>query len=140
MKRLLVATLALSSMGMFSLVARAADKADDASESHFTGVLIDNNCGEKQKDEKSAAKHPISCAKKESCADSGYQLIIGDKHYKFDDKGNEQAKTYLEKAKSTHVTVEGKKEGDDKIAVTSIKAAKKGTGDQKKEDDQKESK
>ena len=139
MRRLLVAAMALSSVGMFSLAVRAAEKADDAAESHITGVLIDNNCGDKQKDEKAAAKHPISCAKKQSCADSGYQLIVGDKHYKLDEKGNEQAKTYLEKAKSTHVTVEGKKEGDDKIAVTSIKAAKHGDAE-KKGDDQKESK
>jgi hypothetical protein len=49
-------------------------------------------------------------------------LIVGDKHYKFDDKGNEQAKAYFAKADSTRVTVEGKMEGE-KMEVTSIKAA-----------------
>ena len=56
-------------------------------------------------------------------------MIVGDKHIKFDDKGNEQAKAYLEKADATRVTVEGKMEGD-KMEVTSIKAADK-EGDKK---------
>jgi nitrite reductase/ring-hydroxylating ferredoxin subunit len=78
----------------------------------MTGVLIDNACGAKQKDEAAAAKHPMACSKKDSCAASGYQLVVGDKHYKLSDKGNDEAKAYLEKATSTHVTVEGKLDGD----------------------------
>ena len=73
-----------------------------------------------------AAKHPVSCSLKESCSASGYQLIVGDKHYKLDDKGNEQAKAYLEKEKAekgaNKVTIAGKLEGE-KIEVTSIKGA-----------------
>jgi hypothetical protein len=61
-----------------------------------------------------------------------YQLVVGDKHYKLDDKGNEQAKAYLAKADSTHVTVEGKMDGDT-MQVTSIKAADK-DGDKKGSD------
>ena len=93
-------------------------------EHSMTGVLIDNACGGKDtmKTEADAAKHPISCAKKAGCAASGYQLVVGDKHYKLDDKGNEEAKTYLDKAETTHVTVEGSMDGDN-IKVTSIKAA-----------------
>jgi len=61
-----------------------------------------------------------------------YQLIVGDKHYKLDDKGNEKAKEYLAKADSTRVTVEGKMEGET-MEVSSIKAAAK-------EDDKKDAK
>jgi hypothetical protein len=68
----------------------------------------------------------VSCSLKEKCAASGYQLVVGDKHYKLDDKGNEQAKAYLEKEKETKgankVTISGKIEGE-KIEVSSIKAA-----------------
>ena len=92
----------------------------------MTGVLIDNACGAKQADEASAAKHPLKCAMKDACAASGYQLIVGDKHYTLDDKGNEQAKAYLAHADSTRVTVEGKMNGE-KMEVTSIKAAPKDT-------------
>ena len=90
----------------------------------MTGVLIDNNCGGKQKDEAAAAKHPLGCAKKEACANSGYQLVVGDKHYKLNDAGNDKAKAYLKDAKSTKVTVEGTMK-DDTIDVTSIAAAGK---------------
>jgi hypothetical protein len=120
MKKLLLTAFAVSSIGLFGLSLRAAD---DMSHS-MSGVLIDNACGGKaeMKTEADAAKHPISCAKKPGCASSGYQLVVGDKHYKLDDKGNEEAKTYLDKAETTHVTVEGSMDGDT-MKVTSIKAA-----------------
>ena len=89
-------------------------------------ALIDNHCGAKQKDEAAALKHPASCSLKESCSASGYQLVVGDKHYKLDDKGNEQAKAYIEKLEKkdagAKVTVAGKVEGE-KIEVSSIKEA-----------------
>src|SRR5688500_7564347 len=89
-------------------------RAEDAKP--MTGTLIDNMCGDKKKTEADAAKHTAACAKKEACAESGYQLIVGDKHYKFDDKGNEQAKAYLKEHEGMKVTVEGKTDGD-KIEV-----------------------
>ena len=116
-KFLLAAAIAVSGLG---LSAGAADEKGHA----MTGVLIDNACGAKQKDEAAAAKHPLKCAMKEACAASGYQLVVGEKHYKLDDKGNEQAKAYLAKAESTHVTVEGKMDGETMV-VTSISAAAK---------------
>ena len=93
-------------------------RAEDAKP--MTGTLIDNMCGAKKADEAAAASHKAACAVK--CADSGYQLIMGDKHYKFDDKGNEKAKEYLKDNTAMKVTVDGKLEGD-KIEVTSIKPA-----------------
>ena len=129
------AVMVLSGIGIFAPVAPAAD-ADHAKGGHdhaMTGVLIDNQCGAKQADEKAAAKHPLACAKKEACAASGYQLVVGDKHYKLDDKGNEQAKAYLAKAASAHVTVEGEMNGE-MMKVTSIKAADHAGGAKKEHD------
>ena len=110
----LMLTVAAAGVSFLAPSARAEDAKP------MTGTLIDNHCGEKKADEAAAASHKADCAVK--CADSGYQLIIGDKHYKFDDKGNDQAKAYLKDNKDMKVTVEGKMEGD-KIEVTSIKPA-----------------
>jgi hypothetical protein len=123
MKKFLIAAIAFLAVGMLGPVVRAADE-DMKGEHSMTGVLIDNACGNKDsnKTEADCAKHPMSCAKKDACAASGYQLVVGDKHYKLDDKGNDQAKAYLDKAESTKVTVMGTMDGDN-IKVSSIKAA-----------------
>src|SRR3954469_24916776 len=98
-------TVALIAAGVsFPSFARAEDAKP------MTGTLIDNMCGDKKTDEASAKEHKAACAVK--CADSGYQLMVGDKHYKLDDKGNEKAKEYLKDNKEMKVTVEGKMEGD----------------------------
>jgi hypothetical protein len=120
LKKLMLVAVASISM---TLGARAV-LAEDAKP--MTGVLIDNMCGDKDanKTADAAMKHKAKCAMK--CADSGFQLIVGDKHYKLDDAGNAKAKEYFadEKA-SSMVTVDGKM-ADDKITdVTSIKAAEK---------------
>jgi hypothetical protein len=90
-------------------------------------------CGDKAKDATAAAKHPKSCAAKESCAKSGYQVVVDNKHLKFDDKGNTLAKEYLAEAdNTTKVVVMGTPSEDGKtIKVTSIKPAK----EEKKEGD-----
>jgi hypothetical protein len=120
MNKFLLIALAAAGLTMVAYTTRAQDMKG---EHDMAGILIDNQCGAKQADEAAAAKHTVACCKKEACAASGYQLIVGDKHYKLDDKGIEQAKAYLAKADSTKVIVTGKMEGDDKIAVTAIKAA-----------------
>ena len=113
-----LAVLALAAAGIaFPSFARAEDAKS------MTGTLIDNMCGDKKKDEADAAKHTAACAKKESCASSGYQLLVGDKHYKFDDAGNEKAKEYLKDAKSLKVTVDAKADGEKLTDIASIKAA-----------------
>ena len=123
MRRILLTAVAATGLatGLWTLNARAADDHKDHAHA-MTGVLIDNACGAKQKDEAAAAKHDIKCTLKEACAASGYQLVVGDKHYKLTDAGNEKAKAYLQKAESTHVTIEGAMK-DDVMDVTSIKAA-----------------
>ena len=116
--KILLAAIAISGMSLFSLAAWAADEKAHT----MTGVLIDNACGAKQADEAAAATHPLKCAMKDACAASGYQLIVGDKHYKLDDKSNDKAKEFLAKAESTRVIIEGKMDGE-VMVVTSIKAA-----------------
>jgi len=122
MKKYMLAAVAALSLGFGALAVHAAE------EGAWTGALIDNHCGDKKADEAAAMKHPVSCALKESCAASGFQLVVGDKHYKLDDKGNEQAKAYLEKVSDkdsgVKVTIAGKVDGD-KIEVSSIKDAEK---------------
>ena len=122
MKKFLIAAVAVCGLTLSGVALRAADEKAADKGTSFHGVLIDNACGAKQKDEAAAAKHPISCAKKDACAASGYQLVVGDKHYKLDDAGNDKAKAYLENAESTKVTVDGSMDGDT-MKVTSIKAA-----------------
>jgi hypothetical protein len=128
MRKYILAAVAALSLGFSGLAVHAAvaSKEGFTEEGSWTGALLDNHCGDKQKDEAAALKHPTSCALKESCAASGFQLIVGDKHYKLDDKGNEQAKAYLEKVKDkdegVKVTIAGKVDGD-KIEVSSIKDA-----------------
>ena len=115
-------SLALAAAGL-SLFTTSIARAEDEKKP-MTGTLIDNMCGDKKKDEDAAASHKAACAMKDSCASSGYQLIVGDKHYKFDDAGNEKAKAYLKDNTDMKVVVDGKAEGD-KMTVDSIKAAPK---------------
>jgi len=118
MRRLLIATAALSMVVCFGKVASAADEV--------TGVLIDQACGSKQMSkadpEKAAAGHSKDCAMKDSCAKSGYAVISGKKMWKFDEKGAQLAKDYLKDHDSTKVVVKGTEKGDE-IQVTSITAA-----------------
>ena len=118
-----------AAVGMFLSAGSAFVRADT-----MTGTLIDNMCGDKKAnaDEAGAAKHKAACAKK--CEDSGYQLIVGDKHYKLDDAGNAKAKEYLKDNTSLKVTMDAKMDGEKLTDVTSIKAAEK---DEKKDSDEK---
>ena len=129
MKRLILTAVAVCGLAVSGLIVRAADEKKDDTKAgeKVTGILIDNNCGAKQKDEQAAAKHPLTCAKKESCAASGYQVVAGSKHLKLDDKGNDLAKEYLAKASNTHVIVTGTVDGDT-LKATSIAAAAGGSG------------
>src|SRR5262245_7788084 len=100
MNKLLLSAAFVLGFSFFALSLRAEDMKG---QHDMTGVLIDNACGAKQATEADAAKHPVACCKKPGCEASGYQLMVGDKHYKFDDKGNEEAKKFLAKAESTKV-------------------------------------
>ena len=138
MRKFLIAAVAVSGLALAGVSLQAADSASKAKE--FNGVLIYNACGAKMDNQEAAAKHPLSCATKEGCAKSGYQVVSGDKHLKFDDKGNELAKEFLKvKEHTTSVVVMGTPSEDGKsIKVTSIKPGKgdagKSGGSDKKED------
>jgi hypothetical protein len=121
MKKLFVSASVLG-LALSSLVFAADDKKSTT----VSGVLIDNACAtaqlKKDNPEEAAAKHPLSCAKKEGCAKSGYAVIVGKKAWKFDEKGNELAKDYLgTEDASTKVKIEGTPDEEKgTIAVTKI--------------------
>ena len=116
MSKYILAAVAAISLGFSAAAVRAAD------EGSWTGALVDNACGAKQKDETAATKHTVACCKRESCEQSGYQLISAEKHLKLDEHGNELAKKYLADAKGTKVTITGTVDGDT-LKATEIKAA-----------------
>ena len=132
MRKFLIAAFAVTGLALGSVSLSAKDKEGD--DKGVTGILIDAKCGA-DKDEKAAAKHGAACALK--CADAGLGVTHGDKWIKFDDKGQELAKKYLEEHKddehATHVHVAGKVSEDGKeIAVEEIHAAKEKEGKEKK--------
>lgn len=93
-----------------------------AAEEKISGVLVDDHCAAKFKDEAAASKHPAKCAAK--CSKDGSMVLFsGEKQLKLDEKGQELAKAYIQKdGAKTHVTITGEKEGDE-IKVMSISAA-----------------
>lgn len=122
MRKFLLAMVAVAGLALV-VPAMAEDKAEGESQ-EIKGVLIDNACGDKQKDEKAAAGHPKSCATKKGCADSGYQVVSGEKHHKFDEKSNELAKEYLAvEENTTQVVVIGTLNDDGTITVEKIEPA-----------------
>lgn len=131
-----VAAAGLSLVGVASLQAAQSEGSSKGKE--VKGVLIDNKCGAGQESEETAAKHPTACAIK--CAGTGYQIVSGKEHLKFDEKGNELAKKYLASAdksdkEATRVVVMGTPSEDGKtIKVTSIKAAKEAEKKEEKKD------
>jgi len=124
MRRILIAA-ALACGLCVGLSVKAADKKDK----EIKGVLIDNNCAEKQMSkanpEEAAKGHPKTCAMKEGCASSGFAVISGKKLYKLDSGGNDKAKEYLAvKENATKVVVMGTLSDDGKtITVSDIKPA-----------------
>lgn len=124
MRRFLLAAAVACGLGVGAIGARAAD---DAKDKEVKGVLIDNQCGGKQASEETAANHPKSCALKEGCAKSGFGVMSGKKLIKFDEAGNEKAKTYLGvEENATKVVVVGTVSEDGKtMAVKEIRPAAK---------------
>ena len=131
MRKFLIAAAAISSLAFAGMNLQAEDKA--AKGEGWNGVLIDANCGAKQKTEADAAGHPKACAMKEGCAKSGYGIVKGDKFIKFDKKGNDLAKEYLaveENETAVHVEGELDKEGKE-IKVSAIHKADKEKAEKK---------
>ena len=124
-------------------VAFAEDNDANAKDQTVTGILIDQACGsrmmKKDNPQEAAEGHPKSCAMKESCANSGYEVISGKKAYKLDKDSSEKAKEYLSEEKATtHVMVTGTTNEDGTMSIKSIKQAP--DKDKDKDNDKDESK
>ncbi len=60
------------------------------------GILIDATCGKRLvKSPDEAKAHLVSCCLKESCAKSGFGVIVDGKFYKFDKMGDKLATAIL---------------------------------------------
>lgn len=97
----------------------------------LTGYVVDVKCaaehakGKHEDAVKFAAKHTKECALKEECVRSGYGIFADGHWFPFDAKGNELAKTLIEKTqKKDHIkmTVEGTKH-EGKIFVQNLTEA-----------------
>ncbi len=101
--------------------------AADVGKSHtLSGYLVDVACASenmKKPDPKFPVNHDKECLKMSDCQKSGYAVLTNDnKLYKFDAKGNEEAKKLIDltnKDKDWKVTVTGPVEGDN-ITVSSL--------------------
>ena len=126
MRKFVFALAATVALGLCVKFAQAAQEKE-GKEQKVRGVLIDQKCGEKFKDEsnpaQAASKHSAACALK--CAKGGSDLVLmtRQKEMKLDKHGQELAMEYLGKPDvSTRVQVTGTVEGDE-IKVTSIEKA-----------------
>lgn len=113
---------------VLAFVSACSSNSGKSNVSSVSGVLIDQACGanmmKEANPEAAAAGHQKECAMKPDCAASGYAVISGNQMIKFDDKGNQLAKDFLQKTDkmdNLRVTVQGYRSGDT-IAVTSISA------------------
>jgi hypothetical protein len=104
--------------GLVFTVSGAAQKVE------LTGWLIDKCCSEKTKD---PSKHTRMCNLMESCAATGYGVMVKQsdgsyKFYKFDSKGDTLATNYLKKTtKEDNLTVTVKGTWDGKLLkITSL--------------------
>lgn len=121
----LAAVAALS----FTSVTRADDTKHE-----YTGVLIDNHCGDEMAKkegassadiQKAAAEHKKGCLMK--CAkDGGLSLMSDGKMMKLDKASEEKALAYLkEKGHTPSVALEASKNDDGSLTVANIEPAKK---------------
>ena len=114
MRKFLIAAVAVTGLAFSGASLSAAEEKKDGK--GWNGVLIDKACGSKQKNEKSAADHPKTCAMKEGCAKSGYGLFVKDTWFAFDEKGNDIAAKYLkEEEHGTKVHVTGELDKEKKV-------------------------
>jgi len=109
-----------------SLPAIAADNKSASGEQTISGHLVDVACAAQnsaRRDPKFGATHDKSCLQMEACEKTGYGVLTSDnKVVRFDSKGNEQAKKFIQmtnKDKDWKVTVSGPVQGNT-IAVNSI--------------------
>jgi hypothetical protein len=124
-----VITGLLSACVLLAFGSACASNGNKSNVSSVSGVLIDQSCGasmmKEANPEAAAAGHTKDCAMKPDCAASGYAVISGSQMLKFDDKGDQLAKDFLQKTTkmdNLRVNVQGYITGDS-IAVTSLTPA-----------------
>lgn len=111
-------------MRLFLFLLTAASLSTFAADTTVKGYLVDISCSSDLGDRPGfGARHSRKCLQMLPCAQSGYGVLTDDKQViKFDDKGNEQAKKFIEsitKANDIRVNVTGSVDGDH-IAVNKI--------------------
>ncbi|HEV3038517.1 MAG TPA: hypothetical protein VHA33_12145 [Candidatus Angelobacter sp.] len=104
-------------MRLFLLLLAAASLSAFAADTTVKGYLVDIACSSDLGDRPGfGARHSKKCLQMLPCAQSGYGVLTEDKHViKFDDKGNEQAKKFIESITKTNdirVNVTGSVDGD----------------------------
>jgi hypothetical protein len=112
MKKVLLILLALMAVSAF------------AANTTVKGYLVDRACAaEDGSHDGFGANHTKGCLQMPPCAKSGYAVLTDDKKViNFDDKGNEQAKKFIEgltKTKDIKIAVSGDMNGEN-ITVTKI--------------------
>jgi len=105
---------------LFAAMAVSAFAADTT----VKGYLVDRACASEEGSKPGfGAKHSKGCLQMPECVQSGYAVLTDDKKViKFDDKGNEQAKKFIEALtlkKDIKVSVTGTVDGDS-IVVNKI--------------------
>jgi len=105
---------------LFAIMAVNAFAADTTVKGH----LVDRACAAEEGPQAGfGANHSKGCLQMPPCSKSGYAVLTEDKKViKFDDKGNEQAKKFIEgltKQKDIKVTVTGDL-NNDSITVSKI--------------------
>ncbi len=121
---------------------RAQDSGsmDQASDVKMSGVLIDQKCGakmaEKEDPQKAAEEHSKSCCL-ECGPEHGYAIMSDGKLTKIDNESKDKVTDYLKKDDSTtNVTVEGTKDANGEIKVSSIAASEKKMDEKQETQDQ----
>ena len=109
-----------------SLPTLAADNKPASGQQTISGHLVDLSCAAQNSarpDPKFGATHGKECLQMEACEKTGYGVLTShNKVLRFDSKGNEQAKKFIQmtnKDKDWKVTVSGPVQGNT-IAVNSI--------------------
>jgi hypothetical protein len=118
----IVLTIVLSTL---SFAASPKKSKKDAAQT-LQGYLVDNSCAlEKHKSADWAAKHGKGCLNMEECAKSGYAILTPDqKLYKFDNKGNTEARKLIDttdKKNDWKITLKGKIDSEhNTVAVSAL--------------------
>ena len=104
-------------MKLFLVLLAATTLSAFAPETTVKGHLVDIACASDLADRPGfGARHSRKCLQMQPCAQSGYGVLTEEKKVvKFDDKGNEQARKFIEgitKANDIRVTVTGAVDGD----------------------------